>query len=173
MNDIIILAQIIGLMATITYVLSYQQKTRRNIVLVNAMSNIFYVLQYILLGAFEGATIDVLSTVSSIAAHNKDKGFIAKHTKLIIIIINLAMVISGLFLYKNIFSSFPVIGAILQTSALWITEERKIRIVSFLGTPFWLIYNIVSKAYFSALGSTLCMVSIGVAIYRYDIVSKK
>ena len=160
-------------MATTTYVLSYQQKTRRNIVLVNAMSNVFYVLQYILLGAFEGATLDVLSTVSSFAAHNKDKGFILKHTKLVIIIINLAMLISGLFLYKNIFSLFPVIGAILQTSALWITEERNIRIVSFLGGPFWLTYNVVSKAYGSAIGSILCLVSIGIAIYRYDYKSKK
>lgn len=172
-EDIIILAQIIGVMATTTYVLSYQQKKRKNIVLVNAMSNIFYVLQYILLGAFEGATLDVLSTVSSVAAHNKDKGFILKHTKFVIIIINLAMVISGLLLYKNIFSLFPVIGAILQTSALWITEERKIRIVSFLGGPFWLTYNIVSKAYGSAIGSVLCLISISIAICRYDILPNR
>ncbi len=164
----LILGQIIGILATATYVLSYQQKKRKNIILVNAMSNFFYVLQYILLGAFEGATLDILSTVSTVAAHNKDKGFILKHTKFVIIIINLAMVISGLLLYKNIFSLFPVVGAILQTGAFWITEERKIRIVSFLGGPFWLTYNIISKAYGSAIGSILCLISIGIAFYRYD-----
>ena len=159
--------------AVVTYILSYQQKKRKNIILVNAMSNFFYVLQYVLLGAFEGATLDGLSTVATITAHNKDKGFIAKYIKFIVIIIDLLMLITGLLLYKNIFSLFPVVGAMLQTGAFFLTEERKIRIVSFLGTPFWLIYNIVSKAYFSAVGSTLCIVSIGVAIYRYDIVIKK
>lgn len=78
-----------------------------------------YVLQYIILGAFEGAALDVLSVVSTVAAHNKDKGFILKHTKLVIIIINIIMVISGLLLYKNIFSLFPLIGAMLQNGAFW------------------------------------------------------
>ena len=126
-----------------------------------------------MLGAFEGATLDILSTISTVAAHNKDRGFIFKYKKLVIIIINLSMIISGVLLYKNIFSLFPVIGAMLQTGAFWITEERKIRIVSFLGGPFWLTYNIVSKAYGSAIGSVLCLLSIGVAIYRYDCKSKR
>ena len=105
-----------------------------------------YVLQYIILGAFEGAALDVISVVSTVAAHNKDKGFILKHTKLVIIIINIIMVISGLLLYKNIFSLFPVIGAMLQNGAFWITEEKKIRIVSLIGGLFWLAYNLVSHS---------------------------
>ena len=57
----------------------------------------------------------------------------------------------------------------LQVSALWITDEKKIRLVSFLGVPFWLIYNLISQAYGATVGSVLCMISIGSAIYRYDI----
>ena len=130
-------------------------------------------LQYILLGAFEGAVIDILSAVSTVAAHNKDKKFIDKHTKIIVILLKLLIFSSGIVLYKNIFSLFPIAGAILQTSAFWITSEKRIRHVSFFGVPFWLTYNLVSQAYGAAIGSVLSMFSIGLAIYRYDIYPKR
>lgn len=163
------LGQIIGILAVIAYILSYQMKKRNSIVLVNTISNVLYVLQYILLGAFEGAAIDCLSAVSSMAAYNKDKNFIAKHTKLIVFILNFAIFVSGMALYRNIFSLCSVAGALLQTSAYWISKEKKLRIVSFLGAPFWLVYNLTSGAYGSSIGNVLSMVSIGLAIYRYDI----
>lgn len=165
----LIAAQIVGIIAVTTFLLSYQLKKRKNIILVNAISSVLYVLQYIMLGAFEGAALDVLSTVSTVAAHRKDKGFIKKHTKFTVTVMNLSLIITGLILYKNIFSIFPIFGAVLQTSAFWITDEKIIRRVSFMGAPFWLVYNLVSMAYGSAIGSALSIVSIGLAIYRYDI----
>ena len=167
-----IFAQTVGVFAVVTFLLSYQFRKRKHIVLVNSISSILYVLQYILLGAFEGAAIDILSAVSAVAAHNKDRKWIEKHMKTIVAVLNLAILGAGLYLYKNIFSLFPVVGAILQTSAFWITGEKRIRQVSFLGAPFWLVYNLVSQAYGSAVGSLLSIVSIGLAIYRYDVYPK-
>ena len=167
-----IIAQIVGLFAVATFLLSYQFRKRKHIILVNSISSVLYVLQYILLGAFEGAAIDILSAVSSMAAHNKDRKWIAKYMKIIVVVLNLAILGAGLSFYKNIFSLFPVVGAILQTSAFWIASEKRIRQVSFLGAPFWLVYNFVSQAYGSAVGSLLSIVSIGLAICRYDICPK-
>lgn len=164
-----LLAQAVGIIAVIAFLLSYQQKKRKNIIILNAISRVLYILQYIMLGAFEGAVLDVLGTVSSVAAEGKDKGFIARHTKFVFIAINLLIVIAGLILYKNIFSLFPIIGVLLHTTAFWINDEKTIRKVSFCGSPFWFIYNFVSHAYGSALGDMLTMLSIGIAIYRYDI----
>ena len=165
----LLIAQIIGILAVTTYLLSYQLKQRKHIIVVNATGSALYVLQYVLLGALEGAAIDVFAALGAIIAHNKDKKFIAKHKVLVIVLLNLAFLATGVVLYKNIFSLFPIAGAMLQTSALWLTCEKKIRLVSFLGTPFWLIYNFTCQAYGSAFGSILCIISIGSAIYRYDI----
>jgi hypothetical protein len=76
-------------------------------------------------------------------------------------------------MYKNIFSICPVIGVILHTSAFWMTDESITRRVSFLGSPFWLIYNIASGACGSALGDMFTMLSILLAILRYDVGGKK
>ena len=168
----ILLAQIIGVFAVITFLLSYQQKKRKNIIVWNATSRILYILQYLMLGAFEGVVLDILGTVSSVAAQKKDSKIIKKNLIFFIIGINLLILTAGLFLYENIFSLFPIVGVILHTSAFWITEEKIIRRVSFIGSPFWLVYNLASLAYGSAIGDILSMISIGTAIYRYDIRGK-
>ena len=98
----------------------------------------------------------------------KENKIIKKNLTFFVIGINLLILAVGLSLYKNIFSLFPIAGVILHTSAFWITEEKIIRRVSFLGSPFWLVYNLASLAYGSAIGDVLTMISIGTAIYRYD-----
>ena len=86
-----------------------------------------------------------------------------------IIGINLLILAAGLLLYENIFSLFSVAGVILHTSAFWIKDEKKIRRLSLAGSPCWLVYNIANYAYGSALGDVLSIVSICIAIFRYDI----
>ena len=172
-NIMNLFAQIIGMLAVISFLLSYQQKKRKNIIIWNATSRCLYIIQYFMLGAFEGAVLDILGTVSSVMAQKKEKRFIKQHSKKVVILLDLMILAAGLALYENIFSLFPVIGVILHTSAFWINEEKIIRKVSFLGSPFWLVYNLVSGAYGSAIGDVLTMISIGSAIYRYDMKQKK
>ena len=61
----LIISQVIGVFAVALYLLSYQLKKRSHIVWVTCISNALYVTQYILLGAFSGAVMDFMSTVSS------------------------------------------------------------------------------------------------------------
>ena len=56
-----ILATILGLCAVLMFVLSYQLKSRRGSIFFNASSRILYVVQYILIGAFEGTLLDVVA----------------------------------------------------------------------------------------------------------------
>ncbi len=166
------IANAVGICAVITFVLSYQQKKRRNIVLCNAISRTLYVLQYILLGAFEGAVLDVVGIGASIAAQNKDKSFIKKHLTPVIVAVNAVIIISGIVMYENVYSLLPMFGVLFHTGAFWFTKEKHIRLASFLGSPFWLAYNLLSGAYGSAMGDILTMCSIGLSIYRYDIKRK-
>ena len=153
------IAFIVGIAAVIFYIGGYLQKRRKYIIGFNVTARVLYILQYILLGAFEGAVLDVAGIISSVLAQKKDKPLIKKHIKLCV--------------YKNVFSLLPIIGVLLHTSAFWITDEKKIRIVSFLGSPFWLAYNLVSGAYGSCVGDVLSMVSIVISMIRYDLKGKK
>ena len=166
------IAFVIGIFAVCLYLLGYLQKRRKSIIILNLSSRILYVIQYILLGAFEGAALDVCGSASSVLAEKKDKGIIKKHFLIFFIGVNIAIIAIGLSLYVNLFSLFPIMGVLLHKSAFWIDDEKRIRIISRLGCPFWLVYNISSGAYGSCIGDVLSMVSIIVSMMRYDIMPK-
>ena len=165
-----IIPQIIGLLAVGTFLLSYQQKKRSNIILFNTVSRCLYILQYVLLGAFSGAVLDVLGAISSVIAGRKHKGFIKKHTKATLICMNSCIIVPGLliaFANKSWLDLFSLTGVLMHTSAFWISNEKIIRRVSLLGSPFWFVYNLLSRAYGSAVGDVLTMCSIIIAMIRY------
>ena len=165
-----IIPQIVGLLAVGAFFLSYQQKKRRNIIITNVISRVLYILQYILLGAFAGAVLDVLGILSSVLAEKKDIPFIKKHQKAVFISVNILITAAGicLALYnRSVLDLLPIIGVLLHTTAFWISDERIIRRVSLLGSPFWFVYNFLSHAYGSAVGDILSMVSIIIAMIKY------
>jgi hypothetical protein len=122
-----------------------------------------------LLFAFEGVVLDIVGIFTSLLADKKDKPFIKKYLVPIFILSNLAVIGIGLLLYKNIFSLLPILGVLFETGALWLNNEKHIRIVSFFGAPCWLVYNVSTIAYGSAVGNLLTMISIIIAFIRYDI----
>lgn len=163
---------IVGIAAVIIYLLGYLQRRRKNIILLNATSRLLYIIQYFLLGAFEGAALDIAGIISSVLAQKKNLTFIKKYIKWFFAANSLLIVIVGLFVYENIFSLLPIIGVLLHTGAFWIDNEKIIRRISLIGCPFWLAYNIVSGAYGSCIGDVLSMVSITISMVRYDLPSK-
>ena len=168
-----VLATIAGFCAVAMFVLSYQLKNRRGIICLNAGSRVLYVLQYILLGAYEGALLDIVAFLVSLLCAKSHSGFIQKHFTLTVILANAAIIACGLTVYQNIFSLLPILGVIFETLALWLKRERSIRIVSLLGAPFWLAYNLLCMAYASAVGNVFTLISITVAIVHYDILKKE
>lgn len=162
--------QIIGLFAVVTFVLSYQQKSRKNIILLNVTSRCLYILQYLLLGAISGAVLDILGAIASVIAQNKDRGFIKKHTKLYFYSINAIILAAGVtiaLINHSPLDLLPIAGVLFHTGAFWINDERIIRRISFAGSPFWLVYNLSSRAYGSAIGDILTMGSIIIATVKY------
>ena len=129
-----------------------------------------------MLGAFSGAVLDILGALSSVVAGRKHTDFIKNHTKAVIISINSLIIIAGIsiaLINKSWLDLFSLIGVLLHTSAFWISDERIIRRVSLLGSPFWFIYNFSSFAYGSAVGDVLTICSILIAMYRHRSIDKE
>ena len=162
-----LIPQLVGFFAVVLFLLRYQQKKRRSIIVFNVVSRLLYIVQYLLLGAFEGAVLDILGAISSVVATKKDAPWMKKHVRLAVLLLDGAIVVSGLLLYENPYSLLPIAGVLLHTTAFWMGDERIIRRVSLAGSPFWLVYNLHSRAYGSAVGDALTMVSILYAMFKY------
>lgn len=164
----LIVAQIIGLGAVALYLLSFQLKRRSGMVAVTCASNCLYVLQYLLLGAFSGAVLDILSTVSSFVATKKNEP--KCYAKWIFLGLMFVILGSGCALAIAQNSNLELLalaGALLQTGGLWFEKEQTIRKFALAGAPFWLVYNFLSMAYGAAVGTILTMASAIVGLLRY------
>ena len=164
-----IIPLIIGILAVITFLWSYQLKRRSGIIILNATSRCLYILQYLLLGAISGAALDILGTLASFIAGKKDSAFVKKRLKLIFIAVNLVIIATGVtiaVINRSLIDLLPVAGVLLHTGAFWMSNERTIRKISFLGSPFWLVYNISTNALGSAIGDILTMASIIISMIR-------
>ena len=168
-----IIATIIGVLATIIFVSSYQLKKRNHIIICNTSSRILYVIQYLLLGAFSGAVLDVVGVFAAMIAQKKNSPFIKKFFIPVVIVVNSIIIGAGLILYKTPIDILPIVGVIFQIGAFWMTKEKHIRIISLLSCPFWFSYNFISGAYGSCLGDVTSFISITVAIFRYDIFKRE
>ena len=159
---------IVGLAAVFFFLLSYQFPRRRAIIACNVVSRVLYILQYLLLLAFEGAAMDISAIPSSFLAARKHTPFVQKHKVAIIGGVNAFVIGIGLLVWQDWLSWVPVVGVLFETNALWMTRERDIRWLSLAAAPFWLFYNLRCGAYGAALGNVLVMGSIVMAMMRYD-----
>ena len=165
-----VFAQVVGIVAVVLFLLSFQLKKRSQIVLATCVSNTLYILQYCLLGAFSGAVLDLLSTVSSFFAAKKNAPAFQRYAKVAAVITCGLIAAAGLALaliQREWLELLPIAGALLQTVGLWFQNEQTIRRFALAGAPFWLTYNFLSQAYGAALGSALSIVSVVVALLRY------
>lgn len=165
-----VFSQIIGFAAVALYLLSYQLKKRKQIVWTTCISNALYVLQYCLLGAFSGAVMDFMSTVSSFFAAKKNDPPFKKYAvplALINMLIILAVGVASALIQKDPIELIPVAGALFQTGGLWCDDEQTIRRFGLCSAPFWLVYNYISGSYGPALGSVFAIISIIISMVRY------
>lgn len=164
---------VVGVAAVVLFVFSYQLKKRKHIIICNSASRVLFVIQYCMLGAYTGAIMDVVAFFISLLCCARDKEFIKKHFWLVLLLCNLLIVGAGMSTYKDLTSLLPIFGVIFETLGLWMRKERIVRIVSLLGAPFWLWYNLLAHAYGSAVGNVITLVSLAIAIFRYDILGKQ
>ena len=166
-------ALIVGLAAVFFFLLSYQFPKRRAIIACNVISRVLYILQYLLLFAFEGAAMDISAIPSSMLAARKHTPFVERYRVAILVFVNAVVIGIGLLVWRNWLSLIPVVGVLFETNALWMTQERLIRRYSLAALPFWLFYNLSCGAYGAALGNVLAAGSIITAMIRYDFPHKK
>ena len=167
------IALIVGLAAVFFFLLSFQFPKRGAIIACNVVSRVLYILQYLLLFAFEGAAMDISAIPSSMLAARKHTPFVEKHRVAILIAVNAVVIGIGLLVWRGWLSLIPVVGVLFETNALWMTKERLIRRYSLAALPFWLFYNLSCGAYGAALGNVLAAGSIVTAMIRYDLPSRK
>lgn len=161
-----ITVQVLGLMAVTTWLMGTQAKNKKEILLAQIISSIFYFLQYLCLKAYTGALTDFITIVRSIVFY-----FEEKHNKVIskksLIIFMAVIVLIGIITFDNINCLLIIFASLAYLIALWIKNFQVTRILCMFGAMGWLIYNYLVGAYVNCIGNTLEIILLIIAMIRY------
>ena len=160
-----IFIQVIGILGTLLFFLSYQCKSNKNLFRVQFMSYLCYTVHLLMLGAITGGISYVLNTVRSFCLGGKNRFLKGKWMCVIICILQ---VLALIFTWDGWWSMLPVAANIAATIGGYTYNGRKIRaVVIFINSPLWIIYDIIVGSWAGILDEIVTEASMLISIYRY------
>ncbi len=167
-----VLIQSVGWLALICSAISFQQKKRFGILIWQATATLISSIYLFLLGAYEGACLDLLSFAGKMIFSKGGKVF-GLSLPVWRIVFLAAMLVAGILTWADIYSLLAILASCLSLFALSMKSPMKIRLISLLVGPCWIVYNWVYHAYPSILMECIALTSIIIGIIRYDMKKKK
>ncbi len=166
MNNFVI-AQIFGILGIIAGILSMQFKNRKQILIALFLLNTFCSLNFVFLSNMTSAYICFFANIEMIINYCFEirKRDVPRWIIGIYIVIN---IILGMITFKNIVDIMPIVCAILYCGTILSKNESNIRKLMFFNQTLWLIFDFVVGAYASCINAFLTIVSVVIAMFRYD-----
>lgn len=159
----IFLAQIIGGLAISLWVVSIQNKERKNILLFQGVANLLYIIEYSLLNAYSAASMNLISTIRCFIFRKVDE---KKLHKLTIIFIGLILIL-GLLTYNGILSLIPILISIIYTISSSNKNAKYNRIAILIAAFIWIYYNYKVEAYITIVGNIFEIISGILSLIRF------
>lgn len=162
-----IVAQFFGVLVIVANILSMQMKSKKQIILMFILANLFSAINFILLESYSGAIIcsfAIIQTLINKIFENKEQ----KVPKLVILVYIVISIILGAITFNSFIDIIPIICSILYTMSIIQDKEKNIRRISLANIILWIFYDIVCKAYTAAISDLLMTLSTLVGMYRLD-----
>lgn len=164
--------QLIGIIAMLIVLASYQPKYRKHILHSQLVANILWVVHFSLLGATTGAALNAVSAVR-MYLFGSHLGSALKRSIWPILLIMVLAVFVSILVWEGWLSLLPLIGILFSTIAFWQHDPQRIRLLLLCTSPLWLIYNYLSGSYAGVLTELLAVASIFIALWRHSKTTKQ
>jgi len=163
------IVQAIGFLGMALYIGSYQCRSGRMLLRVQAMGAIAYALHFFLLTAYAGAFIQLATAVNcSILSFGTDTPGSVCAWRGWKWVFALCFIGSTALTWQGIFDLLPCVSSIVTLFASWTRNGGKIRVAKlFCSGPAWLIYDAIAHSYSGVLTQIFGMTSIIVSVWRY------
>lgn len=161
-----IISQLIGFVAAALLLLSFQQRTHKRIVAIQACSGFLFALQYLLLGAYEGMIGNIVGFTRSIAYSFRGNSKAVDHIACPIIFAILAG-LGGIATYASPASLLPMTAMIITSFVNWSPKTQQLRALNMPTSAMWLVYNTICSSYSGIVTEVLNLISITIGLLRF------
>ena len=168
MKDVI--AQVLGILALLAMVLSYQQKERKRLLWFQLVSNAIYGVHYYLIGAVTMVAMSGINIARSFVFSKNDTKW--GRSRIWLYLFLAITLVSGIWTWEGPLSLLVMAATLLLIVALYSENLAFMRKV-FLILPFlYIAYNVVKRSWGGIGNDVFCLVSALIAIWRFDIKKK-
>lgn len=161
-----VVTQAIGFVGLAAFVLSFQCKNNKYLILLSLFANLCYTVQFFMLGGYTASVIELISVLNCLVQNAHGRKWADWY--------GWRWVFSGLhaaallLTWQNWFSLLPCVAAVVATLAQWSRNGKHIRLsrLCFVG-PAWLVYDVYVGSLSGVISQILSIGSIAVSIRRY------
>lgn len=162
--------EILGLLGILASIVAFQCKSHGKVLFYRAMNEVFFGIQYILLGAYTGAMMDGIGCFRNyLFAKNVRRG---KSNRTFVVAFSLLFTVLGLLTWDGAKSVLVIAAKVLSTAAYGNKNLFIVRTVILLTSSSWLAYNLLVGSYAGALCEVLTLGSLVLGIFRYDVLPR-
>lgn len=176
MKPIEIIAQIIGIIAMMFNILSYQCKKQKAVIALQLFGGALFSVNYLLLGAAIGGILNILATLRAIVFLFKEKlkadrlpwfvGFVFSY--IAVYILNFTLFKKDLTPFNLLTEILPVVGMVALNVGFRLKDAAAVRKCGLVSSPAWLIYNIIVGSWGAIVCEVLTLISILIGMLRHD-----
>lgn len=161
------LAQAIGVLGVIAFILSFQIKSNAALLITQMFADSMFCIQFILLGAYSGCLSILIMVLRNLPLLYRGKRRWADWKGWPAAIIAL-LVICTAITWEGVKSLLPLLASVIGTLAYWTGSARAFRTSNlFCACPCWLTYDLLVGSYAGALNEVITIVSIVTSILRF------
>ncbi len=173
-------AQLIGIAAMTFNILSFQAKTKNEIIGMQFIGSSLFCFNFLLLKAYTGALLNGVAVLRAFVFLKKEK-FKAQHPFWSVLFVTLfvtAYILTFAVFGKEttpfnfVLEFLPLVGMTATTLAFRSKNAKTVRLLSLINSPMWLIYNCINFAIGGIICEVVSLVSIFIGLLRYDLLSK-
>ncbi len=163
-----IIIQLIGVLGIIASIISFQCKKHSSILFFRTLNEFIFAIQYFLLGAYTGMTMNCIGCVRNIVFTKQVKT--GKKTSVASIIFSILFLAFGLLFWQGPKSILIIIAKVLSTIAYGNKNTNVVRGIMFVTCTSWLIYNYCVFSIAGILCESFTLLSLFVGIIRFNII---
>lgn len=161
----LLLVQALAVIAVIFFLWSFHTKSRKNILLLQLISLVFWGTHFFMLSAFTGAVLIVINGLVTVLFLFKERKPWLKSPLVLYSALSLFTIFT-VITWTNFYSLFALFAVGTITFAKWQDIPERIRIVSIPASIFWIIYDFVSGAWGSIIAEILIIISIVISLSK-------
>jgi hypothetical protein len=167
-----ILGHILGAVAVLLFVSSYQLFDKRKLLMVQTAATVMLSLQYLCLGAYSGLILSGLCIVRNVVYYKRDSVKLFR-SRAIPFLFGAAMEVCSIFAWDGWHSVFILAGIAGNTVCMGLFDAQGLRKSILFTHPMIFTYNCFEGAVAGAINEGVSIISAAVGIIRYNKSQKK